>query len=240
VGPITGATDPVPVATQLSVSAAITDVFPPAYVAIWDWGDSISPNSESTPEACTDDGTKSMCTVTGSHAYEQIGVYEISLVVKTDDNRSSDPVFQSVVIYDPTAGFVTGGGWIDSPVNGDYQYMQVGGKVTFGFVSKYKKGASTPDGNTEFQFKAGDLNFHSTSYDWLLVTGSDYAKFKGTGTINGGGEYKFKTWAGDDDPDTFRIKIWEEDGNGNETVTYDNGADQAIAGGSIVIHTKGK
>jgi hypothetical protein len=113
------------------------------------------------------------------------------------------------------------------------------GKATFGFVSKYKKGADVPTGNTEFQFKDGDLNFHSTSYDWLVVTGngSDYAKFKGTGTINGEGTYKFQIWAGDDDPDTFRIKIWYEDG-GSEVVVYDNGMDQEIGGGSIVVHTK--
>ena len=111
------------------------------------------------------------------------------------------------------------------------------GKATFGFVSKYKKGADVPDGNTEFQFKAGDLNFHSTSYDWLVVTGSNYAKFKGTGTINGEGEYKFMIWAGDNSPDTFRIKIWYEVG-GNEVVVYDNGIDQAIGGGSIVVHKK--
>jgi hypothetical protein len=44
-------------------------------------------------------------------------------------------------------------------------------------------------------------------------------------------------WAGDGTPDTFRIKIWWED-NGTEVVVYDNGAAQAIGGGSIVIHTK--
>ena len=49
-------------------------------------------------------------------------------------------------------------------------------------------------------------------------------------------------WAGDGSPDTFRIKIWSEDAGGNETVIYDNGMSQAIAGGSIKIHTpkKGK
>ena len=114
------------------------------------------------------------------------------------------------------------------------------GKANFGFVSKYKKGASVPTGNTEFVFKAADLNFHSDNYQWLVVSGSDYARFKGTGTINGEGDYKFMLWAGDDEPDTFRIKIWEEDEYDTETVIYDNGMDQAIAGGSIVIHTKKK
>jgi len=52
------------------------------------------------------------------------------------------------------------------------------------------------------------------------------------------GDYKFMLWAGDKEPDTFRIKIWEEDEFGVETVVYDNGFNQEIAGGSIVIHTK--
>jgi hypothetical protein len=81
-------------------------------------------------------------------------------------------------------------------------------------------------GNTEFQFHAVGLNFHSSSYEWLVVTGGDYARYKGVGTINGEGMYKFMLWAGDKDPDTFRIRIWEEDGFGVETVIYDNGMNQ--------------
>ncbi len=69
-----------------------------------------------------------------------------------------------------------------------------------------------PDGKTEFQFKAGDLNFHSSSYEWLVVAGNK-AQFKGEGTINGQGSYKFKIWADDDNPDTFRIQIWGDNGN---------------------------
>ena len=41
------------------------------------------------------------------------------------------------------------------------------GKATFGFVSKYLKGANVPSGNTAFQFTAGSLNFKSTGYEWL-------------------------------------------------------------------------
>jgi hypothetical protein len=44
-------------------------------------------------------------------------------------------------------------------------------------------------------------------------------------------------WAGDGTQDTFRMKIWWEDTAG-EHVVYDNGVQQAIAGGSIVVHTK--
>jgi hypothetical protein len=171
---------------------------------------------------------------TGIYPTLDITVTDYALNLKTY-------TLNNIVVYDPTGGFVTGGGWIESPVNTNYLYMQVGGKATFGFVSKYLKGAIVPTGNTEFQFKAGDLNFKSTSYDWLVVTGSNYARYKGTGTLNGAGEYKFMLWAGDstetDGADTFRIKIWTESA-GVETIVYDNGSDQAIGGGSIVVHTK--
>jgi len=161
------------------------------------------------------------------------GIYEVCLTVN-DGTVNSDSNCTIVVVYDPSGGFVTGGGWIDSPVNGDYQYMQVDGKASFGFVAKYQKGATVPDGNTEFQFKAGDLNFHSTSYEWLVVAGNT-AQFKGEGTINGQGSYKFMLSADDDNPDTFRIKIWYEE-NGSEIVVYDNGSQQSLGGGSIVVH----
>jgi len=92
----------------------------------------------------------------------------------------------------------------------------------------------------EFQFKVADLNFKSTSYDWLVIAGSK-AKYKGTGSINGTGEYGFMLSAIDGTPDKFRIKIWDKE---TGDVVYDNqlgAADDAdlvtvIEGGSIVIH----
>ena len=98
----------------------------------------------------------------------------------------------------------------------------------------------------EFQFKADDLNFHNSSYEWSVITGSNYARFKGEGTINGvvdpnGYPFKFMLWGGggkaSSGEDTFRIRIWYEDG-GDEIVVYDNGMDQAIGGGNIVVHKK--
>jgi hypothetical protein len=102
-------------------------------------------------------------------------------------------------------------------------------------------------GQTQFQFKAGDLNFHSTSYDWLVVAGPR-AKYKGIGDINGGGHYRFMLTAidgqvnGGGGVDNFRLKIWDKD-NG-DAVVYDNqmaasdtdDPTTALGGGSIVIH----
>ena len=55
----------------------------------------------------------------------------------------------------------------------------------------------------------------------------------GTGSYIGAG-----VGAGTDGADTFRIKIWTEDG-GVEAIVYDNGSDQEIGGGSIIVHTGG-
>ncbi len=78
-----------------------------------------------------------------------------------------------------------------------------------------------------------------------MVAGQDKAKYKGTGTINGGGNYGFMLTAKDSSPDTFRIKIWDKDAG--DGVVYDNkmgvGDDSydgtELGGGSIKIH-KGK
>lgn len=134
-------------------------------------------------------------------------------------------------------GSSPGGGWIDSPAGALTPDPLLEGKATFGFVSRYKKGASVPTGTTEFRFHAGDFFFRSSSYEFLVITqAGQKAQFKGAGTINGAGDYRFTVWAGDGSPDTFRIRIWEEDEGAVETVAYDNGFDQAVGGGSIVIH----
>ena len=171
-------------------------------------------------------------------SFPEAGIYYVVLTV-TDELGGTDTCTAMVVVYDPSAGFVTGGGWIWSPAGAYRDAPTLEGKANFGFVSKYQKGANVPTGNTEFQFQAGSLNFHSSNYDWLVVNqnGSN-AQFKGSGTINGAGVYKFMLWAGDGVPDTLRIKIWSENPDGTGVVVYDNGVNQPIGGGSIVIHTK--
>jgi hypothetical protein len=169
------------------------------------------------------------------------GVYTVSVRAQDTAGNWSDPSETLLVVYDPEGGFVTGGGWIDSPEGALVADPDASGRANFGFVSKYKKGATIPTGQTEFRFVAGDLDFHSSSYDWLVVnTGGTRAQFKGSGTINGDGDYRFMIWATDDSPDTFRIKIWTEDSAGGETTVYDNGTGQPIGGGNVVVHTKKK
>jgi hypothetical protein len=241
VGPITATIDPIEVDTEISASANFTDEgIYDMHTAEWNWGDETTSSGTVTES----DGSGS---VTGSHPYTTAGVYAVTLTVTDACGGTGESVFQFVVVYDPSAGFVTGGGWINSPQEAYAPDPTLTGKANFGFVSKYKKGADVPSGQTEFQFKVADLNFHSSSYDWLVVAGPK-GQFKGTGTVNGNGNYGFMLTAtdgainGGGGEDKFRIKIWDKDGN-DQTV-YDNqpgDADDAetthvLGGGSIVIH----
>ncbi len=158
--------------------------------------------------------------------------------IKAASTNARDCNFSSAIGIDLTepGGFVTGGGWIDSPAGAYKPDSTLVGKANYGFVSKYKKGAVVPTGNTEFNFQAGNLNFHSDSYDWLVVNKSGTnAQFKGDGAVNGVPGYTFMIWAQDNNnsPDTFRIKIWNA-----TSVVYDNGVDSILGGGNNVIHLK--
>ena len=177
-----------------------------------------------------------------THAYTAAGIYDVCLTVN-DGSLDSAQACTLAVVYDPSAGFVTGGGWIDSPAGAYKADETLVGKATFGFVSKYQKGARVPTGTTAFEFDLAGLEFSSTSYEWLVVNqAATNAQFKGSGFINGaadpnGNAYQFMLWAGDGSPDTFRMRIWWEDTAGEHDV-YDNGTAQAIAAGNIVVHAK--
>ncbi|HEV8637511.1 MAG TPA: phosphatidylinositol-specific phospholipase C domain-containing protein [Chloroflexota bacterium] len=194
-------------------------------------------------------------TVSATYAFATPGVYAVKLAVTDDDGgvgtaSTVNSLDASVVVYDPNGGFVTGGGWFDSPAGACRLTTACAGaigKASFGFVARYRPGATVPNGESEFQFKAGNLNFHTLAYDWLVVAGAK-VRFKGVGTINGEGNYGFMITAidgqatGGGGPDTFRITIWDR--NSGDAVVYDNqpGARDdaepttALSGGSIVVH----
>ena len=231
--------EPVQAGSPITASADFTDLGTlDTHTAVWDWGDGTTPGTvvESLGSGL----------VTDTHTYTTPGVYTISLTVTDDDGGSGISMYQYVVVYEPDGGFVTGGGWIDSPPGTYTPDPDLAGKANFGFVSKYKKGATAPVGKTEFVFHVADLHFHSNSYQWLVIAGPK-AKFKGTGTINHEGSYGFMLTAtdghinGGGGVDKFRIKIWDI---ATDSIIYDNqmgDSDDAdattdLGGGSIVIH----
>jgi uncharacterized delta-60 repeat protein len=233
------------VGTPVNFTGTFTDDAGDTHTAEWHFDSLTQPAMVVEPSGSTPG------TANTTYTFNQPGVYNVSLTVTDNGNLSGTATTVNnlpayVVIYDPNGGSVTGGGWILSPAGAFAPMPSLTGKATFGFVSKYQNGASVPTGNTEFQFKAGGLNFKSTSYDWLVVSGGKKAQYKGAGTINGGGSYRFMLTCIDGDKpggggvDKFRIRIWS-DSNG---LIYDNQLNApdsddpstALGGGSIVIH----
>jgi PKD repeat protein len=246
-GALTVPTAPLPLqsgGTPATISGGFTD---PGTLDTHTGSLSCDGGTAGTVSATAVNGTGSasgVCTFTAA------GVYTVSMTVTDDDGGSdTETATTYIVIYDPSAGFVTGGGWIESPTNAYPEDPTLTGKASFGFVSKYQKGATTPSGNTEFQFHAGSLDFHSDTYQWLVMAGAR-AQYKGVGSIKGReGSYGFLVTAidgqvaGGGGTDRFRIKIWNAV---TSVVVYDNqpgeledsGATTALGGGSISIKAK--
>jgi alpha-tubulin suppressor-like RCC1 family protein len=240
----------IPVGTGMTMTASFTDANPgDTHTAEVDWEDATT-----SAAGVTESGGAG--SVVASHTYAMTGVYTITARVTDGDlegtRSSSDDQPAFVVVYDPSAGFVTGGGWFESPSgactwSGCAADGSTIGKATFGFVSRYRKGAHTPSGNTEFRFEAGDLTFRSTTYQWLVVAGAR-AQFRGEGSIGDAtGTFGFLITAidgarpGGGGADRFRMKIWDVS---TGVVVYDNQVGQLedspaatlLGGGSIVIH----
>jgi hypothetical protein len=216
-----------------------------------DWGDGSS-EDVAVPLAA---GT---FTIAVNHYYSGPGVYTVTVSVQDDVGSQVRTTLDFgagyLVVYDPSAGFVTGAGWFNSPNSAcriDYCAYNNGWKATFGFVSKYVTGKNRPDGSTEFQFREGSLNFKSTSYETLVVSGNR-AQYWGAGTVNGNPGFTFRVTAVDGQlkgadglVDMFRIEIWASGAGmvGSGALLYDNqfGAPQTaqltttLGGGSITI-----
>ena len=233
------------VGAAVNFSGTFTDNAGDVHTAQWTF---TSGSQTLTQAGVVDEGAG---TVTATSTFNSAGVYLVTLKV-TDvcgsigtANTIGD-LTALIVIYDPNGGFVTGGGWITSPAGAYVANPALTGKASFGFVSKYQQGATIPTGDTEFQFRAADFNFSSTAYDWLVVAGAK-AQYKGTGTVNGSGNYGFLLKATDGQAnggggtDKFRIKIWDK--NNNDAVVYDNQINDSeradptttLGGGNIVV-----
>jgi len=241
--------NPTPTSDPVTITASATDLDEFAETVTIDWGDG-------SPLEMPNMNGVNVSDMSFEHQYpEDPDVYQVTVTVYYEGQFTQIAVIDFVVVSQ--AGFVSGGGWIDSPPGAytpdDSSDPDMTGKAHFGFVSMYKKGQSVPDGSTNFRFAAADLRFDATSYDWMIISGAR-ARYKGEGTVNGGSElYKFQVTALDADisradttEDGFRIKIWQEGDGDTENVLYDNGlgADDAtgnggttlLGGGSIKVH----
>ncbi len=223
---------PVPLGSATSVVTHFADAGRnDTHTANISWGDS----STSAGVVTEINGNGS---VTGGHVYAGSGTYTISMTILDDNGGAVTTIATtSVVVYDRSQSFVTGGGWIDSPSGastpGDSSDPDLVGRGNFGFVARYQSpNASVPSGETEFQLRVRKqrsgcserwdddrttsqaLDFHSTGYVWLVVDAArTKAYYRGTGTVNGVSGYEFVVSVIDgrssSTPDRFRIKVWK-------------------------------
>ena len=233
-----------PVNTSVPFTATFTDNLGDTHTAQWMF-DAITQSTAVVEPTSSTPGSADL-----NYTFTATGVYLVSLKIVDDCGNITitntvNGLPALVVIFDPDGEFVTGGGWINSPAGAYPANPTLTGKANFGFNAKYHNGESTPRGETQFKF--GPLNFHSTSYDWLVITGAKF-QFQGSGTVNGSGNYGFLLTgidgavSGGGGTDKFRIKIWDKN-NGN-AIVYDNqigDPDSAnpttvLGGGNLVIH----
>lgn len=232
------------VGSPVAVTASFTDAgADDVHACSFAWDDGTAPQ----PGIVTEAGGSGTCA--GSRTFPAAGVYTVSVTV--DDGAGGvDTASTLIVVYDPRPRLVTGGGFLVSPAGAYRPQPNAVRPALFGFSARYRTGATTPIGATSFHLLRTPLNFQSTAYDWLVITGAR-AQLKGSGTINGTGRFGFLLTLGDGrltggiGGDLLRMKIWNRDA-GN-SVVYDNVLDatatddidtakpQAIAVGDVFI-----
>jgi hypothetical protein len=227
VGTITISPNPVTINTSLSASATFVD--PDAtdtHTATINWGDG------STPQPCTiaeTNGSGSV-TCTRSAGYPAANVYLTKITVS--DGSLTGNAEQYAYVYAPTqSGIFTAAQRFTSPA-GALPNSSLTGTVNFGLSYKYK--GNTPVAVRQFtmDFNTANLHFNATSVSSLVIA-KGKATLQGTGTINGGGTYKFLVVGVNEGG--IRIKITTM----NNNVVYDTQPNTAPTATPAIIPSSG-
>ncbi|MFD3003042.1 SBBP repeat-containing protein [Pontibacter toksunensis] len=196
---------------------------------------------------------------------DEPNAYKLSVTYGGKEGCPSQTSALYVHVYDPEAGFVSGGGSSDSPTHADYELMQRGGELYWGFVAKYRKEKQVI-GSALVILETGPSIFRSTSVeDGSLVISGNSAFFKGKGVLlyqrgldvridNRRFGYLIAATDGqlgtNTGPDRLRLKIWVINEDGTEgSIVYDNQVSctsasldnnarpcDAIDKGNVIIH----
>lgn len=166
-------------------------------------------------------GNATPMTIAGSALSAQLaglapGVYTVGVRARDGSGAWSATATALLVVFDPSGGFVTGGGWIvpggpGSDAGDLLPGLDGTSKANFGFNIKYQKATSTvPGGALQFHYNTGKLHLKSSAFDWLVVTNTNWARFQGLATIDGagGGLYPFRVDARDGTPDRLVLRVW--------------------------------
>ncbi|MBU6399497.1 MAG: putative Ig domain-containing protein, partial [Verrucomicrobia bacterium] len=139
-------------------------------------------------------------TVQNSVSFPSAGLYLTSLSVTDSGGHSASAntvgnQSEYVVVIDPTAGSLTGGGWVPVAAGMLPGSPTATGKGHFGLEARYAPESGKLTGHVEFEFNAGNgdddahsnvapvhLHFQATALDWLVVE-NGRADLKGVGTL---------------------------------------------------------
>ncbi|HEU4563507.1 MAG TPA: hypothetical protein VFS05_02620, partial [Gemmatimonadaceae bacterium] len=228
-------TTPIPAGTVVRVSAAFSDagaLDTHTGSVVWSTG------ARAEPAVITEGAGAG--TITASKALPA-GIHTVTLRVADDDGGSAAVASPTaVVVYDPAAGFVTAGGWLEVPGAGARPRGVRPGRVRFDLEARYR--GTTPTGKLELKAEGAGLEFESTRLRWLVVAGGT-AWCEGEGKVNGRPGYHFTIVATDGDGrggrgDLLRVRITGPDGLVFDTGTgaLDAGTGTPLGGGSITVH----
>ena len=90
-----------------------------------------------------------------------------------DKNGLSASETAMVVVYDPSADFVSGGGWFYSPKGSYIPYKSLTGRANFSFISGYKKGAKVSRFDDRYMFFLLLFVDSHLIYCFLILSGPD-------------------------------------------------------------------
>lgn len=145
------------------------------------------------------------------------GLYDVSVTAfdRAGNSSTSPPV--ELVVIDPNAGFVTGGGRIVPGAADGGANILPGldgtSSASFSLVVKYNAGkGSTPTGNLTFHDPAGSFRMKADSMDWLIVADGGWSALQGSASVTGStGLHPFRVIALDGGPtlpDQIDISVW--------------------------------
>ncbi|WP_162055714.1 SBBP repeat-containing protein [Pontibacter pamirensis] len=170
-------------------------------------------------------------------------VFKVSVTYSGGEGCPGRVASHYVHIFDPVAGFVTGGGWFHSPVSTAYEYMQSEGRVYLGLSARYRRGSENQvQGATLILLENAAFTFRSTSYEArALVISGNTAFYRGRGSVTyvdapaslvtDERQFGFLVAATDGQlnrgtaQDKFRLKVWAVNPDGSQgPVVYDSQA----------------
>ncbi|HET7801418.1 MAG TPA: ExeM/NucH family extracellular endonuclease, partial [Humibacillus xanthopallidus] len=159
---------------------------------------------------------------------------QISSLYAPDEFRISDhdPVIVGLDLTDDAAGFVTGGGFIQSPAGALVADPTRAGKGAFQIDLDYAAGATHPTGSFVYSLGGAGTPFSltGTSFDFLVIR-AEAARFSGAATVNGSAGFTYTVDVLDaGKSDTFRLRVTAADGS----LVYDSGVKSVQ--GQIKIH----